>query len=494
VKTLALAICLTFSGTAVAADADIAGYMRISTRPDFQGGDGKLGYWNLYGRLLNERSWVAVETRLNLLEQAPNTQQNWASIHARVEGGSILNADAGGGGLGNMYLSQLYALVGNPSLNGLEWQLGTLQHWTGDLGLYDIRPDSLFDETIGGAVRFRGEKLSGMLAIGDAGYGIDPEHYNTVLSGGGRIRWHVMDGLELGGGFEAHYEPAVQGNVNAPYATPDLDYEAFLRGEVVSDFVAENPDQELLFPNPESRDARSWKATGYLGFGGFGPLVWNSLYVRMEAHHPESQSIESFQGEDYTLYLTDISDERQSILIGNEMSLRIIPEKLDAVWAVLLGRHTDGDNAIAPSDHARDYASSVLRLQTYLSPNVHWLFENSFAIERSTNGNSYRQHVDSIFSSQDGVSDSRGLEFGDSDTRQTWQGKTGIVLNPLGPGVYVRPSIRLLYGIQYSTQHAAWGGSFVDSLDQYGDFYDPSKALTDRHWHQVFALEAEAWF
>ena len=479
---------------ALAVEADVGGYMRLSTRPDFQGGDGKLGYWNLHGRLLNESAWVALETRLSLLDQVPGTQQDWAAIHARIEGGSILNADSGGGGLSNMRLSQLYALVGNPAKDGLEWQLGTLQHWTGDLGLYDMRPDSLFDETVGGAARYRGEKLSWMLAIGDAGYGLDPEHYNTVLSGGGRVRWHVTQGLELGAGFEARYEPAVQGNVNAPYATPNMDPEAFLRGEVVSDFMAENPDQELLFPKPESRDAQSWKATGYMGFGGFGPLVWNSFYVRLEQHHPESQSTEEFNGEEYTLYLTDLTDERQSLLLGNEMSLRLIPGKLDAVWALLVGQHTDADNLLAPSDHVREYASTVLRLQTYLSPTVHFLLENSFAVERSPNGNAYRNQVDSIFASKDGTSDSRGLEFGDADTRQTWQGKTGIVLNPLGPGVYVRPSIRLLYGLQYSTQHAAWGGSFVDSLDQYGDFYSGSEGLVDRHWHQVFALEAEAWF
>ena len=112
----------------------------------------------------------------------------------------------------------------------------------------------------------------------------------------------------------------------------------------------------------------------------------------------------------------------------------------------------------------------------------------------STNGNTYRNSVGSIFQSEDGIQDSRGLEFGDSDTRQTWQGKTGIVLNPLGPGVYVRPSIRLLYGVQVSSQHAAWGSSFVDSQNQYDDFYSDEDLLNDRHIHQVVALEAEAWF
>ena len=36
------------------------------------------------------------------------------------------------------------------------------------------------------------------------------------------------------------------------------------------------------------------------------------------------------------------------------------------------------------------------------------------------------------------VADARGLEFGDTDTRTTWQGKTGLVLHPLGAGTPTR--------------------------------------------------------
>ena len=31
-----------------------AGYFRIAARPDWEGGNGRLGLWNLYGRLMNE--------------------------------------------------------------------------------------------------------------------------------------------------------------------------------------------------------------------------------------------------------------------------------------------------------------------------------------------------------------------------------------------------------------------------------------------------------
>jgi len=46
----------------------VAGYLRVAARPDFQGGIGQLGYWNLYGRLLNEGPYLALELKLNLLK------------------------------------------------------------------------------------------------------------------------------------------------------------------------------------------------------------------------------------------------------------------------------------------------------------------------------------------------------------------------------------------------------------------------------------------
>ena len=72
-----------------------------------------------------------------------------------------------------------------------------------------------------------------------------------------------------------------------------------------------------------------------------------------------------------------------------------------------------------------------------------------------------------MFQSTDGISDPRGLEYGDADSRRTWQGKVGLVLSPLGTGIYTRPSIRILYGAQHSSQNNAFGNSFVESLDDY---------------------------
>ena len=60
------------------------------TRPDFQGGNGQLGFWNLYGRLLNEGPYAKLALRLNVLPQDPTSDQVWAHVDAQIEGGSIL--------------------------------------------------------------------------------------------------------------------------------------------------------------------------------------------------------------------------------------------------------------------------------------------------------------------------------------------------------------------------------------------------------------------
>jgi hypothetical protein len=130
-----------------------------------------------------------------------------------------------------------------------------------------------------------------------------------------------------------------------------------------------------------------------------------------------------------------------------------------------------------------------LRSQWYIRPEVHFLIESSIAQELSINGRAYREHADSIFYNTNGTADSRGFEYGDSDTRITWQGKTGLVLNPNGTGIFNRPSLRVLYGSQYSNQNNAFGNSFVESLDQYNDFGN-----REQHWHHLVAVETESWF
>lgn len=246
---------------------------------------------------------------------------------------------------------------------------------------------------------------------------------------------------------------------------------------------------EQFFPDPEPTQSTSYKVVGYLGFGGFGPLKWSSVHANYLRRHPDNFVTETNGGMDFDIFVKSLTDERFQINVGNETLLSIVPDRLDAAWGLFYGRHWDRDNAIKPGDDDRTFYSTVVRLQGYLSRTFHLLGETSLAHEISTNGNQFRNFVDSVFESTDGISDPRGLEFGDADTRNTWQGKVGVVFNPLGYGIYTRPSLRVLYGVQRSSQNNAFGNNFVDSLDEFNDF-----TAKEQHWHHVIALEAEAWF
>ncbi len=480
-----------FAGSSVASAAEgtVGGYFRVMTRPDFQGGDGKLGYWNLYGRLMNEGPYVALHSQLELLDQQPGSGDVWARVHARVEGATVSGADSGGGALSEMRLSQLYTEVGNILLPDVVFRVGTLESWMGDLGLYDWRPTSLLGDTVGLSGALHGDKYDLLLGAGDSGFNNNADRYNTLFSGGVSLRLRPIAQVEIGMGAQFRYEPAVVGNVNAPHQTPEVDYTDWLRGEVVSSWSADNPGQLQNFPDPVSNSAESSKFVGYLGFGGLGPLVWNSLFVSYERLHPESVTTEVHEGVEYELFVSELTDERSVITVAEEIHLTISPNVAELVLSAIYGLHIDGDNEISPSDHARSYMSTVNRLQLFLTPRFHLLIEGSLAKESSTNGNQYRDHSDSIFDSSDGVSDSRGLEYGDASERRTAQGKVGVVLNPSGIGIFARPSLRLLYGGQWSSQSNAFGNSFVENLDQYNSFGN-----VERHWHHMVSAETEVWF
>ena len=468
-----------------------AGYFRFAARPDFDGGNGRLGFSNLYGRLLNEGAYAALEVKIDLLQAAPGTSDLWASAHARIEGGSVPGADLYNGALSQFRISQLYTRVGNLLLKNVTWQLGTLIYFFGDLGLYDFRPATVFDDTMGLSARYQGEKWSLLLGVGDAGFFVRGLNYSPLLTAGGALRIQLGDHVEIGGGGQVSYEPAIEGSRNSPYQTPDVNYEDYLRHEVAQRWVEQHPGEETLFPHPQQATKASvpWRTVGYLGFGKLGPLIWNNFFLSYK-HLPNDQSyVETYAGRQYTIYTADVTDERYQLQMGNEMQLRVIPGRLDLAWGVLYGQDVDYDNAIAAKETNRQDYSTVLRAQLYVTKTVHVLLEGSLAEERSANGNLFREHYDSIFASTGGASDSRGFEFGNSAIRRTMQLKGGIVLNPTGIGVYARPSLRLMYGAQYSSQQAAFGNSFSDSLDQFNAF--PG---TERHWHHLISLEAEGWF
>ncbi len=470
-----------------------SGYYRLMARPDFQGGFGRLGFWNLTGRLLNEGPYAALELKLELLQAPPGSTETWASIHARLEGGSAANFDPGNGSLSLFRLAQLYARAGNILLDKVTWQLGTLTYFYGDLGLYDLRPATLFGETVGLSATYHRERFDVLLGIGDSGFAIRGVNYAPLLTGGGGVRLRILPGhLEFGGGGQLNYEPFIEGDQFSSYVTPGISYEDFVRKQVVKTYLRDHPGQENYFPRPvaATRSSVSWLGVGYLGFGGFGPLRWDNLFVSYKRRHPENFYIEKADsGLEFKIHTADLTRDRYQLQVGNEMQVTIWPNRLDAVWGVLYGDDTDFANTIWASEDNRTYVSTVLRLQGYLTRSTHLLVEGGIGQEKSKNGNLWREHVDSVFQSTNGMADSRGLQMGDSAVRTTMQLKAGVVFNPTGFGIYARPSIRLLYGVQYSSAQAAFSNGFSSSLDQFNQF--PG---TELHWHHVISLESEGWF
>lgn len=468
------------------------GYYRISARPDFQGGNGRLGFWNLSGRLMNEGTWAALEMKLDLLQAPPGTTDIWASLHARIEGGTVGTADPLNGFLSSFRLSQVYARAGNILAPNIIWQLGTQQFFFGDLGLYDFRPAQVLEDTIGLSARYLSEHVDVLLAVGDSGFSQRGAQYVPILTAGGAVRVHVNDHFEFGGGGQIGLEPFIAGNRFSSYVTPNVRQEDFVRREVLRRYLEENPGMFDQFQRPQQAGQlnTSWRAVGYLGFGGFGPLRWNNFFARYQRLHPQNFYADAWNGQSVNVYTADLTRDRYALQLGDEMQLNLIPKRLDLVIAGLFGTDRDFADTLSASEANRLYASTVARFQLYLTPVVHLLLEGSLAHERSLQGNLFRSSYDSIFRSSQGVPDTRGLEFGDQAERNTLQLKTGVVLNPTGPGIYTRPSIRLLYGFQHSTMHAAFGNAFAERLDQFNVF-SPSATI---RWHHLFSLESEGWF
>ena len=343
---------------AQAGGAGVGGYFRIAARPDLQGGGGRLGYWNLYGRLLNEGSYGMLELRYDVLDREPGLKAPWSTVHARIEGGTIGNADPLNGSLAAFRLSQVYVKSGNVLLDRVTWQVGTLESFLGDLGLYDIRPATVFFDTVGLSARYESKRVELLLGLGDSGFKRYGLAYNTLPTAGGTLRLRLFDGhVEIGGGGEVMIERTVRGNVHAPYQTPDIAYEDWIRGEVGERYVAEfGPELADFFPAPEPRTAWGGNAIGYLGFGGVGPLIWNNLFVSYRRQLPEKTSTDTLLGAPLTLYIHDFTDERTVLMVGNEMQLRLVPGHLDAAWGVAVrqpSRRRQPNRAVGPRPHLR---------------------------------------------------------------------------------------------------------------------------------------------
>ena len=119
-----------FTSPVHAIEGGVGGYLRVMSRPDLEGGAGQLGHWNLYGRLMNEGPWAALDLYVSPLAPKAGSDAVWTTVHAKIEGAPYALSD--------MRITQLYTRVGNVGVDGLVWQVGTLDYWHDDVGLYDI--------------------------------------------------------------------------------------------------------------------------------------------------------------------------------------------------------------------------------------------------------------------------------------------------------------------------------------------------------------------
>ncbi len=375
--------------------AEVGGYFRLQARPDLVGGDGRLGTSVYYGRLLNEGPWALLDLRQPLVKGEPGTPGGapWGALALRVEGGVVGGGDATNGNLLGFRLSQLHITAGNVGPANVTWRVGTLETTFGDLWLYDARPTQMLVDVMGASATWSRDGTELMLGVGDAGWSIHGPLYQVVASAGGSAR-HRGDHVEVGVGGQAWYQP-------------------------------ESPTRD-----------HGWKFAGTVGFGELGPLRWNRLQVIVLQRMPHAPVG---------------GDQRHELVIGDEVELVLVPERLEVAAAALFEHRFDAAAGPGGGESDRTAISGVLRTQVGLTPAFGLLGETSLAREVARQG----------------------------ERKDTWQGKAGVVLSPAGSGLGARPALRALYGVQRSNMPGAWPGATEDD---------------DGLWHHLVSLEAEAWF
>ncbi|RME75905.1 MAG: hypothetical protein D6785_14290, partial [Planctomycetota bacterium] len=379
----------------------------------------------------------------------------------------------------------------------------TLWYNMGYIGIYDLYAAQTFWETVGLRIGKRFPKMEWFVGVGDSGYEVLKERrksfpdagYNSIPTIGGLFKIN-LHGLWLGSSLMLRYEFGKKGNRNSLHKTPGIDYKEVLRGDILENYLNNNPSdpQGDFFPTPTPHNDFSWRWTYWMGFGGFflGPikLRWNDLSLAFENKPADLARRFTYNGVTKDVYLGDLTDDRYEITLANESYLEILPGKLDLVLGAWVGYAWDQDNRFRPDDSNRFIFSVVGRPQYYINDYFHVLLETSFAVEKSTIGNRYREHFDSIQANTGGIPDPKGLEWGDRDIKYTFQFKGGLVFNLGGKGIYSRPSIRLLFGVQYSNVHGAFSNSYNESLNR-RNFWNTNK---DVHWHYLISIEVEHWF
>lgn len=490
-------------------------YFRMSAQDDFGYNSPTLGWGPFYGRLMNETPWLMADFGYHVVRpETPGGER--ATLFMRIEGGSFRGYNVGQGSLGNFNINHIWLETENVLLKTLVTQTGNLWYNMGYIGIFDNFTSQVFYDTIGFRAGQRTKWFEYFAGVGDSGWttyrnrtydGWDGHQYATIPTVGGLVKLNLyefqalkgfsnrfMPKWQIGTTFQMMWERENETLRGAPYQTPNVQYADVMRGEAFKKFMLENPGNADFFPWAQPARGNYWRYTAWTGFGGpeIGPfkVYWNDLSVRFEKKAPQIAVKETYDGETKDIYISQFTDERYEFSLYDEIQLRLLPNHFDLNMGFGFGKSWDNDNRIRPDDYNMTRYAFVIRPMWYITEHLHYLLELVYAREKSTIGNRYREHFNSIKSNTQGAPDTEGLEWGDTDTKYTYQIKTGFTINPAGRGIYSRPVIRLLYGVQHSNVQAAFGNSFEESLNRRNQF----NLNRDIHWHHMARVEVEHWF
>lgn len=166
VLTASLAAAISIPTAAAAGEITdwlaIDTYLRGRASISASGEAGALGNTTKLGRLLNESSKIQVDTEARPLENA--------IAHIRLEGETLRGADAGGGALSGMHLTQTWLEYRNALVDGLSIRVGSADYLMGVMQYYDLKPGRVLLETYGIRADYAADGFTFTAAAGDSGY------------------------------------------------------------------------------------------------------------------------------------------------------------------------------------------------------------------------------------------------------------------------------------------------------------------------------------
>ena len=100
------------------------------------------------------------------------------------------------------------------------------------------RDNRALGDTVGVSATLRTGALEMTLGGGDSGHTLRKDRYHPVGTVGRTARLGLGSHVQIGAGGQWMKEAGVDGNVHAPYDTPGVNYEDWVRGEVIQSFRA----------------------------------------------------------------------------------------------------------------------------------------------------------------------------------------------------------------------------------------------------------------